>query len=255
MNSLSVFNFENNQVRVITKNNEPWFVVKDLCKVLGISKQRDAISRLDEDERGSVKLDTLGGKQNLNIVSESGMYALVLTSRKQEAKPFRKWITSEVLPAIRKTGQYKLDTKQIDKSEEWLIERQESKEVRRTLTDSIRDYIVRHPEMSANKAKFLYSNASEALNLGLFAKKSKALKQSIGITPSAPLREYLHTSEVICLKTVEYLACQYIDSRDTYPCDAVKQAIEMSLSMKKFAARFNEIQLADKQSVKALQIN
>jgi prophage antirepressor-like protein len=60
MNNLAVFNFNNNQVRVITKNNEPWFVVKDLCKVLGISKQRDAISRLDEDERGSVKLDTSG---------------------------------------------------------------------------------------------------------------------------------------------------------------------------------------------------
>lgn len=104
MSNLSVFEFESNQIRIITIKGEPWFVAKDLCDVLGISKHRDAISRLDDDERGSFKVDTLGGKQEMATVSESGMYALVLSSRKPEAKPFRKWVTAEVLTSIRKTG-------------------------------------------------------------------------------------------------------------------------------------------------------
>lgn len=207
MSSLTVFQFNSIQVRVVVVNNEPWFVAKDLCQVLGISKYRDAISRLDDDERESFKLDTLGGKQDMITVSESGMYALVISSRKSEAKTFRKWITSEVLPSIRKTGEYKVKDKILNKSEEWLKERQESKEVRRELTDSIKEYIDRHPELSPNAIKFMYSNATETLNLGLFAKRTKRLKEVIGITPSSSIRDYLDSKEIICLKAVEYLAC------------------------------------------------
>lgn len=207
MSSLTVFQFNSIQVRVVVVNNEPWFVAKDLCQVLGISKYRNAISRLDDDERESFKLDTLGGKQDMITVSESGMYALVISSRKSEAKTFRKWITSEVLPSIRKTGEYKVKDKILNKSEEWLKERQESKEVRRELTDSIKEYIDRHPELSSNAIKFMYSNATETLNLGLFAKRTKRLKEVIGITPSSSIRDYLDSKEIICLKAVEYLAC------------------------------------------------
>lgn len=243
MNSLTVFQFDNNQVRIITLNNEPWFVAKDLCQVLGISKHRDAVSRLDDDERESFKLDTLGGKQDMVIVSESGMYALVLTSRKPEAKVFRKWITSDVLPTIRKTGTYthKSKSNKSIKSTEWIKERQESKEVRRELTDAIKDYINRHPELSSNAIKFLYSNATESLNLGLFAKRTKNLKEVLGLSPSNSLRDYLDSKEIICLKAVEYLACQYIDMKDTYPCDAIKQAIELSLTTKRFAPKYNQL--------------
>lgn len=84
----------------------PWFVGIDVCHVLGIRKYRDAIARLEEDERGSVVVDTLGGKQSLSAVSESGLYALIFRSRKPEAQRFRKWVTGEVLPALRQTGQY-----------------------------------------------------------------------------------------------------------------------------------------------------
>lgn len=106
---LQVFNFnekESTPIRVQVINNEPWFVAKDVCQVLGIEKYRDAISRLDEDERGSVLVDTLGGKQQFTATNESGLYHLIFQSRKPEAKRFRKWVTSEVLPAIRKTGRY-----------------------------------------------------------------------------------------------------------------------------------------------------
>lgn len=78
----------------------------------------------------------------------------------------------------------------------------------------------------------------QSFNLGLFAKKSKALKQSIGLAPSASFCDYLNSNEIICLKTVEYLPCQFIDNRDMYPCDAVKLALEISYSNRKFADKY-----------------
>lgn len=112
---LSTFNFESNSIRTLVINNEPWFVAKDLCNAINISNYRDAIERLDEDEKGVALTDTLGGKQEMNIVSESGMYTLILRCRdavKKGSVPhrFRKWVTSEVLPQIRKTGSYSKTT-------------------------------------------------------------------------------------------------------------------------------------------------
>lgn len=102
------FNPSNQPIRVEMIDNEPWFVAKDICEALTIEKYRDAVSRLDDDERGSVVVDTLGGKQSMTAVNESGLYNLIFQSRKAEAKVFRKWVTSEVLPSIRKTGRYEM---------------------------------------------------------------------------------------------------------------------------------------------------
>jgi prophage antirepressor-like protein len=111
------FQYSDKTVRTITdENNEPWFVAKDVCEILDISKHRDAVSRLD-DERGSVLLDTLGGRQEFSTVSESGLYNLIFQSRKPEARKFRKWVTSEVLPSIRKTGSYLNKSVELDGSE------------------------------------------------------------------------------------------------------------------------------------------
>ncbi|MGG0209570.1 BRO family protein [Bacillus mycoides] len=110
MNQLQVFNNkEFGQVRTVKQGEDVWFVAQDVCDVLGINKQRDAYSRLDEDERGSVLVDTLGGQQNVNAINESGLYSLILRSRKPQAKAFKKWVTSEVLPSIRKHGAYMTD--------------------------------------------------------------------------------------------------------------------------------------------------
>lgn len=106
MNELQIFNYQSNEVRTIMRNGEPWFVLKDVCAVLCISKYRDVAARLDSDERGSVRVDTPGGKQEMTIINESGLYNVVLRSDKPESKPFRKWVTGAVLPAIRKTGAY-----------------------------------------------------------------------------------------------------------------------------------------------------
>lgn len=106
-NELSVFENEDfGQVRVVVRDNEPWFVAADVCKVLQIVNSRDALTRIDDDEKGVVLTDTLGGKQKVTIVNEPGLYTLVLSSRKPEAKAFRRWITHEVIPSIRKHGAY-----------------------------------------------------------------------------------------------------------------------------------------------------
>ena len=104
-NDLTIFNFENMDIRVVLINNEPWFVLNDVCKILGINNSRQSASYLD-DEKGITISDTLGGKQQTTIINESGLYSLILRSRKPEAKRFKKWVTSKVLPSIRKTGSY-----------------------------------------------------------------------------------------------------------------------------------------------------
>lgn len=109
MTDLQIFNNDRfGQVRIIPVDGELMFVAKDVCDCLEITKHRDAISRLDPDERGSVKLDTLGGKQDIAAINEYGLYSLVLSSRKPEAKEFKRWITHDVIPAIRKTGSYSM---------------------------------------------------------------------------------------------------------------------------------------------------
>lgn len=94
------------QVRVVDVNGEPWFVAKDVCECLELTNTSQTLSYLDDDEKGITTNDTPGGQQEMSIVSEAGLYSLILRSRKPEAKAFKRWITHEVLPAIRKTGQY-----------------------------------------------------------------------------------------------------------------------------------------------------
>ena len=109
MTDLQIFNNDRfGQVRIIPVDGELMFVAKDVCDCLEITKHRDAISRLDSDERGSVKLDTPGWKQDIAAINEYGLYSLVLSSRKPEAKDFKRWITHDVIPAIRKTGSYSM---------------------------------------------------------------------------------------------------------------------------------------------------
>lgn len=107
-NSVSPFNFGTHAVRVVMQGGVVWFVATDVAESLGYKSPKDAASYLDDDEKGSATIRTPGGDQKLTIINESGLYALVLRSRKPEARKFAKWVTSEVLPAIRKTGGYEL---------------------------------------------------------------------------------------------------------------------------------------------------
>ena len=97
---------EGTSIRMQMIKDEPWFAAKDVCELLGLDNSRQAVSRLDDDEKGVINSDTLGGKQELTFVNESGMYALIFQSRKPQARAFRKWVTGEVLPSLRKYGYY-----------------------------------------------------------------------------------------------------------------------------------------------------
>lgn len=109
MNELQIFNFKENEVRTLLINNEPYFVGKDVASVLGYAKPRNAIlQHVDDDDALKQGVLTNGGIQEMTLINESGLYSLILSSKLPQAKEFKKWVTSEVLPSIRKTGTYKL---------------------------------------------------------------------------------------------------------------------------------------------------
>lgn len=101
--------FQDRPVRTVSLDQEHWFVHADICDRLGIGTPSKALARLEPDEKGATIVHTLGGTQTVNVINESGLFALILTSRKAEARAFRKWVTSDVLPQIRRTGSYSAD--------------------------------------------------------------------------------------------------------------------------------------------------
>lgn len=109
-NEVQIYTFASGEdahaIRVLMRDGEPWFVAADICRALDIGRTDDGVSRLDDDEKGADSIRTPGGEQAMTVVSQSGLYSLVLGSRKPEAKPFKRWITHEVLPAIARTGVY-----------------------------------------------------------------------------------------------------------------------------------------------------
>ncbi|HEU4963651.1 MAG TPA: BRO family protein [Bacilli bacterium] len=139
MNQLqNVFNYEGRQVRtVMDETGNPWFVAKDVCDVLAVSNPTDALKRLDADERTLVSIEGASNGLPVNAVNESGLYSLILGSRKPEAKAFKRWVTHEVLPTIRKTGRYEVVEKQpsymiddrIQRAERWIEEERERQQL------------------------------------------------------------------------------------------------------------------------------
>lgn len=107
MEGIKIFEREEfGTVRVVDVNGEPWFVAKDVCKCLAIGNTSDVVAALDDDEKGIDIIDTPGGAQEMSMISEAGLYSLILRSRKPEAKEFKRWVTHDILPSIRKTGGY-----------------------------------------------------------------------------------------------------------------------------------------------------
>lgn len=145
MNELKVFSYESNEVRTVIIDGQPWWIAKDVCDVLGVDNVSQALDRIDNDERNTIILNEGIGNPEKAIINESGLYSLVLSSRKPEAKAFKKWITSKVLPSIRKTGEFKTRHKQI---------RDKSKKIRNQFTDTLRDHgcTERHHYIQITKA-------------------------------------------------------------------------------------------------------
>ena len=111
MEQLKIFESEEfGSIRTVIRDGEVWFVGKDVAEALGYANARDAINKhVDSEDKGVAKCDTLGGAQELTVINESGLYSLILGSKLESAKRFKRWVTSEVLPAIRKTGSYEMD--------------------------------------------------------------------------------------------------------------------------------------------------
>lgn len=167
-----IFNFHGQDVRTVTINNEPYFVGKDVAEVLGYTNPRQALkSHVDEDDKGVSKFDTLGGKQDLVIINESGMYSLVLSSKLPQAKEFKRWVTSEVLPTIRKNGMFATD-ELLDNPDFAIATLQRLKEEREAKK-------LLEAQIEADKPKVLFADAVSASKSScLIGELAKILKQN-----------------------------------------------------------------------------
>lgn len=146
----TIFQFRTTEVRTLVIEGEVWFVASDVAKALGYPEAKDMTRVLDEDEKGRQIVPTLGGDQEMNVINESGLYHAVLKSRKPEARPFRKWVTSEVLPTIRKTGQYVAQPYAQNPNDRLTIEQADI--LRNMLTDAAK---ARHPGDGKKQGAFM----------------------------------------------------------------------------------------------------
>lgn len=171
-NNLQTWNYENSEIRTVEKDGDPWWVLADVCKVLEISNSRNVSSRLETDEKGVTLVDTLGGTQQMTVINESGLYAVILRSDKPQAKPFRKWVTNEVLPSIRKHGAYMTDQtlEQALTSPDFLIQLatqlKEEKEQRKQLEVKVehdRPKVLFAESVSASKTSILVGELAKIL--------------------------------------------------------------------------------------------
>ena len=170
---LQVFNFNGENVRTVVKDGEGWFVAKDVCDVLGYAKSRNAISyHVDsEDALSEGVTDNLGRIQQTTIINESGLYDLIFGSKLPEAKQFKRWVTKEVLPAIRKTGKYEMAQAQpsyqiddpIERAKQWIIEQEETQQLKLTITEQAPKVETYNTFIDANG---LYNMANLAKHLG-----------------------------------------------------------------------------------------
>ena len=175
MSNIQIFNYNSVEVRTIQNDGEPWFVLKDVCNVLHIGNSRDVVARLDQDEKGVGQIDTLGGKQEMTIINESGLYNVILRSDKPEAKPFRKWVTSEVLPTIRRHGMYATP----DTVEKMLADPDTTIKLLETIKQERAARMALEAKAEADKPKVLFADAVSASHTSiLVGDLAKLLRQN-----------------------------------------------------------------------------
>lgn len=175
MSNIQIFNYNSVEVRTIQNDGEPWFVLKDVCNVLHIGNSRDVVARLDQDEKGVGQIDTLGGKQEMTIINESGLYNVILRSDKPEAKPFRKWVTSEVLPTIRRHGMYATP----DTVEKMLADPDTTIKLLETIKQERAARMALEAQAEADKPKILFADAVSASHSSiLVGDLAKLLRQN-----------------------------------------------------------------------------
>lgn len=177
MNNISTFNNPAfGSVRAVSVNDEPYFVGKDVAEILGYSNPRKAmIDHVDAEDKGVTKCDTLGGTQEMTIINESGLYSLILSSKLPKAKEFKRWVTAEVLPAIRKTGGYVNDTAQFVESYFGQLEPNQKHALTMMFDESKR----MSAQLKEQAPKVLFANAVEtAHNSILIGDLAKIIRQN-----------------------------------------------------------------------------
>ena len=155
---LKIFNYKNNEVRTTVKDGEVWWVLKDVCEILGINNSKMVAARLDKDEKGVGQIDSLGGTQKTTIINEAGLYKVILRSDKPEAKKFMHWVTHEVLPSIRKHGAYITSAKM----EELMSDPDTWVKLIRTLQQERREKELLRNQIEKDKPKIIFSDAVSA---------------------------------------------------------------------------------------------
>lgn len=171
MNDLVIFeNPEFGQIRTMNKDGEPWFVANDVLRVLAVSNSKDALRTLDDDEKSGVDIiDPHGRKQKTNCISEAGLYSIILRSRKPEAKAFKRWITHEVIPSIRKTGGYIAGQENLSDSEL----------MAKALLVAQRTIEERNKQIETMKPKALFADAVSGSDTSILVRDlAKLLKQN-----------------------------------------------------------------------------
>lgn len=177
MNELKIFeNSEFGKIQVIERNGEPWFIGKEVAEILGYSNHRKAlIDHVDDEDKGVTKRDTLGGKQNIVIINESGLYSLVLSSKLEKAKAFKRWVTSEVIPAVRKHGGYLTN----EKIEEVLNDPDTIIKLATSLKEERARRAETERQLEAAKPKMIFADAVSASdNTVLIGELAKIIKQN-----------------------------------------------------------------------------
>lgn len=169
-----IFNFRGQDVRTVIINNEPYFVGKDVAEILGYTNPRQALkNHVDEDDKGVSKCDTPGGKQDLVIINESGMYSLVLSSKLPQAKEFKRWVTSEVLPTIRKHGMFATD-ELLDNPDFAIATLQKLKEEREAKKQL-------EAQIEADRPKVIFSDAVSASHTSILVGEFAKLMRQNGV--------------------------------------------------------------------------
>ena len=173
MHELQTWTFSGLEVRTVEVNGEPWWVLKDVCTVLELTTPARVAERLDKDEVSLTHLtDSIGRQQETTIINESGLYSVILRSDKPQAKPFRRWVTGEVLPAIRKTGSYCImDSYQIDdpieRAKRWIAEQEERAQL--ALTVSVQNQQIAELQPKASYYEVVL-NCKDLMSIGKIAK-------------------------------------------------------------------------------------
>jgi prophage antirepressor-like protein len=247
MSKLTVipFSFEGENVRVVMRDGEPWFIAADVCEALEIGNVSMACARLDEDEAGISTIDTRSitgviQERAMAIVNESGLYSLTLTSRKPEAKRFKKWITSEVLPSIRKTGAYSiskevsLPTNYIAALEDLLASKKAE-----ALALGERDHAIRTKHLIGNKREATaMATASVAVRevkrlrdeLGFSARHATVLQVEhvVGCSLSfVPLRAWCKANDIVAMSVPDK---RYPKGVKAWPAGAWSQCYDIDIS-------------------------